>query len=438
MSRIGFISVHTSPTAQPGTQDAGGMNVTELAQAQALAELGYEVDLVTRRSDPTSPDIRELAPGLRLVQLPAGPARLLAKSEHEALIADFTAELGKLAPYRLLHSHHWFSGLAALPVSRARNIPLVATFHSIAAPPDTPLSAGERPETPGRLAGEKRIAAEADLLVAVSNAEADTIVHRLGADRSRVQVVYPGVDNELFRPAAASDQLPDFESEGGTSDPTVEPGYLLFAGRLEPLKGPDVAIAALAGLAQQPRLVIVGDAADEYDWYEAELRSLAQQLGISDNIRWLGSQPRVELAALLRHASALVVPSYSETFGLIALEAEASGTPVIGSKIPGLDEAVRDGETGILIPSREPEAWTAAIDRLLLAPKRRSELAANARQFALQRTWQASAAQLADWYEALDHGPVSDESRDAADVSDSSHPPEEPPTSPSDTGNEPA
>lgn len=239
MSRIGFISVHTSPTAQPGTQDAGGMNVTELALAKALAEQGIRVDLVTRRSDPDSPDVRELSPGLRLVQLPVGPPRLLAKSEHEALIEEFAIELAKLPPYRLLHSHHWFSGLAALPVARSQGIPLIATFHSIAADPETPLSAGERPETPGRLAGEKRIAAEADLLLAVSNAEAETIIGRLGADPARVQVVYPGVDLELFRPAR-------------NEQPPIQESYLLFAGRLEPLKGPDVAISALASLPTAP------------------------------------------------------------------------------------------------------------------------------------------------------------------------------------------
>lgn len=358
--RIAFVSMHTSPTDLPGSGDAGGMNVVEYHQAFALAQLGHRVDLITRRSDPAQPDVVELSPSVRLLHLPAGPPARLAKSLIDAHIDEFSDALAGLAPYDLLHSHHWMSGVAALPVAGAWAVPHVQSFHSVAALPGSALSEGEPPESPARVPGEHVAATESKAVIAISAAEARTVVERCGADPDRVVIVPPGVDRALFH-----------AEPGGSAARSTNPrGYLLYAARLQPLKGPDLAIAALAEVPAQlrPDLLIAGDVSDDFAEYEAELHALVEVHGLIDRVRFIGPQRRDELASLMRGARIVLVPSHSETFGLIALEAESCGTPVIASAAGGLREAVVHGETGQLMDSRQPEDWGTAITRLLAKP----------------------------------------------------------------------
>ncbi len=207
--RIGLVSLHTSPGDEPGSGEVGGMNVVVRHQAEALADRGHHVEIVTRRSSPTQPDSVSLVPGVCLRFLSAGPAEPVPKGEHDAFIEPFREGLTHLGPYDVLHSHHWFSGVAALPVARERGIPHVQSFHSIAAASDTPLSEGERPESAGRPAGEQLLARESDAVVVVSSAEAETVRDRLGGDAGRVWIVPPGVDGSVFRPAAAGARRAD-------------------------------------------------------------------------------------------------------------------------------------------------------------------------------------------------------------------------------------
>lgn len=399
--RIVVVVLHTSPLDEPGTKDAGGMNVVVRAQAAELARLGHEVRLVTRRSAPDLPAVVELAPGLTVHHLDAGPARLLAKGEHEALIAPFSTALAEhLAdhPADLVHAEHWYSGLAALPVARAAGIPLVQSFHSIAAPEATPLTEGERPEAPGRLAGERRLAREADLVVTVSQAERATVLQRLGGDPARVRVVEPGVDTEVFHPCTDRERFEGSEwiAHGGLPE-------VLVAGRLHPLKGFDLAIAAVAAIApeRRPSLRIVGAPPPDGDAYARALHEAVADAGMLATTSFDGGLHRSQLAERLRHASLVLVPSHSETFGLVALEAAASGVPVIARAAGGLREAVRDGETGVLVASGDPGVWAEAIAGLLADADRLDALGRAARASALTRSWRASTTALVDVYRDL-------------------------------------
>lgn len=396
--RIGFVMLHTSPQDVPGTKDAGGMNVVVRAHAEALADSGHEVTIFTRRSDSEVPEREILRPGLSVVHLTAGPARLLAKGEHEAVMGEFERELDRSlaeAPVDLLHAEHWFSGIAALPVARRVGIPLLVSFHSIAAPPESPFADGERPESPGRLAGERRLAAEADLVVAVSEAERQTVLERLSGDADRVRVVQLGVDTALFYPCTTQEcaEERDWVRSGGRPEAIV-------VGRLHPLKGIELAIEAVAAIpqAERPALRIVGASPPDGDAYARILHDAVARHGMLSTTSFDGALRRGEIAERIRRAAFMLVPSHSETFGLVALEAAASGVPVIARDAGGLRESVRDGETGVLVSGDDPRAWAAQITELLGDPGRLAEMGARAREYALRRSWRASAEQLVGVY----------------------------------------
>ncbi len=414
--RIAFVSMHTSPADLPGSGDAGGMNVVEHHQALALARLGHRVDLITRRSDPAQPDLVDLSDGVRLLHLPAGPPERLAKSLIDTHIEEFSTGLAGLgAGYDVLHSHHWMSGVAALPVARAWGVPHVQSFHSVAALPGSALSEGEPPESPARVPGERLVATESDAVIAISAAEARTVVERCGADPDRVVIVPPGVDRTIFHagvppvdtspppvelvetPAALVETL----VETRVATPSANPrGYLLYAARLQPLKGPDLAIGALAEVPAElrPDLLIAGDVSADFAAYQADLHALVVAHGLTEAVHFVGPQPREKLAELMRGARIVLVPSHSETFGLIALEAESCGTPVIASAAGGLREAVVHGETGQLMDSRQPEDWGTAITRLLAKPQRLARMGVVAQIHARRFDWDVTALLLERHY----------------------------------------
>lgn len=401
--RVGMVCLHTDPYAPPGRGDVGGMNVVVRHVCEAMAAAGVEVEVITRHSDASVPR-REEIDGVVTHRLPVGPTRVVPKGDHEALIEPFSRALAGLGPYDVLHSHHWFSGMAALPVARSWGVPHVQSFHSIAAPAGTPLAEGERPESPGRLMGEEYLAREGDAVVAVSNAEARTVIDRLGARPRCVAVVHPGVDTALFHPAA----FPNGESAPadpctGTS-PTVPPARrpsLVVAARLEPLKGVDLAIRALAALPEpRPVLRVAGGATADGAFVDS-LAELAETLGVADDVELLGPLSRCDLADLMRSATMVLVPSHSETYGLVALEASASGVPVVASVAGGLVEAVLDGVTGVLVPTRDPADWASTIGRLLADPRERDRLGASGRVHALQRRWDRVGSAVVCCYEAV-------------------------------------
>lgn len=407
--RIALVSLHTSPGAEPGSGDVGGMNVVVRNQAEALGAAGHRVDIVTRRSSPDEPPRVDLSPGVTLHFVAAGPAEPVTKGRNELFVDEFRDRLAELGPWDVVHSHHWFSGMAALPVARALGVPHVQSFHSIAAADSTPLSHGERAESPGRLAGEAHLARESDAVVAISRAEAETVLTRLGGSPDRVAVVLPGVDSELFHPldgtATDGTRTDGTASEGTASEGTeearvVDPSrpYVVVAGRLEPLKAPDLAIRAVAAVPAEvrPDLVIAGGASTEFAGYEDDLLALVDELDVT--VRFVGPRTRTGLATLLRGARAVLVPSHSETYGLIALEAAASGVPVIAASSGGLRESVVDGVTGVVLDSRDPDVWAAAITRVVRDVDWAGRLSRASRARALDQPWAWSAAELADVY----------------------------------------
>lgn len=380
--RVAFVSMHTSPAERPGTADAGGMNVLISALALALGARGVEVEFVTRRSDPHQAEVVDLAPNVRLHHVPAGPPSPLPKSVIHHHIDEFRDGLATLGPFDIVHSHHWMSGVAALPLARKWGIPHVMTFHSVAAHPNSPLRDGEPPEAPDRLPGEVLCAEQSDLVIAVSHHEAAVVIGRCNADPERVAIVRPGVDVDMFRPATDAER-------GWTPAAGIRPGYAVFAARLQPLKAPDVAIAAVAGVPEdhRPDLVVVGQTSADFAGYESDLHRLVRANGLDGHVHFLPGQDRESLAEIVRHASVMLVPSHSETFGMIALEASASGIPVLAAAAGGLTEAICDGRTGVLVPSHDPDQWARALDGLLGDDALRQRLGAAGRERALGMTW---------------------------------------------------
>jgi D-inositol-3-phosphate glycosyltransferase len=394
-----MVSMHTSPIDSAGSGDAGGMNVVEFHLAHALAALGHQVDLITRRCRPDQPDRQALGPGVDLIHLDAGPVQPLAKSAIDAHIPQFSAGLGRLQPYDLVHSQHWMSGVAALPWARAWGAPHAQSYHSVAARPGSALSEGEPPESPARVPGEARLAVESDLVVAISAAEAGTVITRCGADPARVAIVSPGVDHSLFRPAQPGQFDHDLEARLAPHGR----GYAFFAARLQPLKGPDLAIAALAHVCEgiRPDLVIAGADSPDFAAYSDHLRQLTVDLELEQYVRFVGAQDRASLAGLLRQAQLTLVPSHSETFGLVALESAACGTPVIAAAAGGLREAVVHGESGQLMDSRQPEDWGVAMIKLLGNRRLLERMGVVAAVHARRFTWEGMAEQLDRLYHQL-------------------------------------
>ncbi|MFZ1410369.1 MAG: glycosyltransferase, partial [Micropruina sp.] len=289
---------------------------------------------------------------------------------------------------------HWMSGVAALPAARAWGVPHVQSFHSVAALPGSPLAEGEPPESPARVPGERLVAAESDSVVAISAAEARTVYERCGGDPSRIMIVSPGVDGELFHSRADPSWVP----------PTTNPrGFLLFAARLQPLKGPDLAIGALAEVPEElrPDLVIAGDVSVDFAPYFAELKALVRRHGLTDRVHFIGPLSRTGLADMMRGARMTLVPSHSETFGLIALESASCGTPVIASAAGGLREAVVHGETGQLMDSRQAGDWGTAITRLLAKPVVLERMGVVAQIHARRFNWAWAARRLEWCYQSL-------------------------------------
>ena len=392
--RVAAVSLHTSPLEEPGGADAGGMNVVVLEQSLALARAGHQVDLFTRRSDPDAPRTIEVADGFRVHHLEAGPPTPLAKSAMEQAIVPFRASLSRVltsGDWDLIHSHHWFSGVAALPLARELGLAHLQSFHSVAAPDGSQtLDAGEPAESDGRIPGERLVAEESDLVVAVSEAEARTIGERYGVPGERLAVVRPGVDIELFRPDPAA-------PETRRVRPT-----LLFTARLQPLKAPDLALEVLAHLDPEldARLVLAGGISQDFEDYLDQLRETAQRLGVADRVEIVGSVGRHQLAELMRSSAVLLLTSWSETFGLVALEAQASGTPTVAWRCAGgVQEAI--APSGAVLSSRDPDVWAEAVQSLLSDPARYAEAVTSAREFAATRTWEASAAALAAQYARL-------------------------------------
>jgi D-inositol-3-phosphate glycosyltransferase len=397
--RVAVLSVHSSPLAPPGVGDSGGMNVTIRALAGELARAGIASDLYTRAASPDDPPVVELQPGVRLLHLPAGPPAPVPKQTLPRYLCAFLCSLlragERYGPYDVLHSHYWVSGWVARLARERWDSPMVHSFHTLGRVKNLSLADGDQPEPPTRLAGEERVAAAADCLVAPTPVEARQLVELYGAAPARVRVVPYGVDRERFHPG-------DREAARAALGVTRR-HVLAFVGRLQPLKAPDVAVLALAALVgQRPdldvELLVIGGASGNGGGEPARLAKLAADAGVADRVRFLAAQPHDRLATVYRAADLVLMPSWSESFGLVALEAQACGTPVVAAEVGGLQHAVGDGTTGVLVASHQPEAWAGAVARLLSNPRRLAAMGAAAARFAGANGWDRTAARLLGIY----------------------------------------
>jgi D-inositol-3-phosphate glycosyltransferase len=388
--RVATLSVHTSPLDQPGAGDAGGMNVYIVEVSRRLAERGIAVDVFTRATSSDLPPVVEMAPGVTVRHVSAGPFEDLGKEELPGQLCAFTAavlrEEAQHEPgfYDVVHSHYWLSGQVGWLARDRWSVPLIHTAHTLAKVKNAALADGDRPEPRARVIGEEQVVAEADRLVANTDEEAAQLVEHYGADPRRTLVVPPGVDLRRFAPG---DRAAARRATGTRDDALV----LLFVGRIQPLKAPDVVLDAAARLlADDPSLRdrlevrVIGAPSGTGLAAPRQLEDHAAALGIDDVVRFLPPQPPDRLAEHYRSADVVMVPSHSESFGLVALEAQACGTPVVAAAVGGLRTAVRDGLSGVLVDGHRPDDYAAAV-RAVLA--RRELLSVGARRHAGLFSW---------------------------------------------------
>jgi D-inositol-3-phosphate glycosyltransferase len=425
--RVGLISVHTSPLDQPGAGDGGGLNVYVREVARRMGARGVEVDVFTRRSDPAQPDTVTVAPGVRLHHLDAGPAAPVAKEDLATLLCPFELALAghpRLAGIEVLHAHYWLSGWVGRRIARRTGIPLVQTFHTLAALKNATLAPGDRPEGALRLVAEAEVARDADQVLVLTCGEARLFHTSFGLSGARLTVVPAGVDLDLFRPDVASDaeirdDVPadvEFRADVPPTDDGIE---LLFAGRLQPLKGPDVAVRTLAEIRRHRddvRLRIVGGSSGGTGVATSveDLTELARELGVAEHVVFEPALPQAELAARLRAADLVLVPSRSETFGLIALEAQACGTPVVAARVPGLEVVVGGG--GVLVEGHDPADHAAAVVALLADPDRMAAVRAAGLADAAASSWERTVDRLLDAYAAVRHARMRSDDADRPDL----------------------
>ena len=390
--RIATLSVHTSPLEQPGTGDAGGMNVYIVEVSKRLARLGVEVEIFTRATRSELPAVVEMAPGVLVRHVTAGPFEGLSKEELPSQLCAFTNGVLRAEAayppghYDLIHSHYWLSGQVGWLARERWGVPHVHTAHTLAKVKNRLIALGDRPEPKARVIGEEQVIAESDRLVANTAFEARDLVACYDADPARTTVVQPGVDLERFRPGPADRARLGLPATGK---------IVAFVGRIQPLKAPDVLISALPFLhADDVTLVICGGPSGSGLDRPTALIELAASLGVSDKVVFLPPQDGDDLATLYRCADLVAVPSYNESFGLVAVEAQACGTPVVAAAVGGLVTAVRDGVSGVLVDGHEPAEWARVLDRLLAAPRLRRRLSTGAVAHASDFSWDRTAEGL--------------------------------------------
>ncbi len=400
--RVAMISLHTSPLDQPGTGDAGGMNVYVVELSKRLAARNVAVEIYTRATSSTLPPTVEAHPGVTVHNVHAGPFEGLTKGELPGQLCVFAREVlraearHELGWYDVIHSHYWLSGQVGALVRDRWGVPLAHSMHTMAKVKNASLAAGDTPEPSARVIGEEQVVEAADMLIANTDIEAKQLLELYDADPGRVEVVHPGVDLSVFRPTVtARDRL------GLPRDAVV----LMFAGRIQPLKAPDVLLHAVARLlerdpALRSRLVVpvVGGPSGTGLEHPESLAQLADSLGIADVVRFVPPVAQAELVDWYAAATLVCVPSYNESFGLVAVEAQATGTPVVAAAVGGLTTVVRDGVSGLLVEGHDPEDYARAMGRIVDSPALRSELSAGAVAQAAHFAWELTADRTLEVY----------------------------------------
>lgn len=401
--RVAMISMHTSPLEQPGVGDAGGMNVYVYNIARELASLGVAVDVFTRATRPSQGTVVRVRDGFRVVNVVAGPYEGLAKEDLPTQLAAFAGGILQFArsegaAYDLIHSHYWLSGQVGWLLADLDRVPLVYTGHTWAAVKNAHRSAGDSAEGEARRICEQQLVDNAATLVVNTGDEVDELSRHYDVDPAKIAVVTPGADTRLFTPGTNRNTELARRQLGVPLNAHV----VAFVGRLQEFKGPQVLLRAVGELVRRDpgrdvRVLVCGGASGSGATVE-HYRSIAREEGIEPRVRFLGARPPEELVSVYQAADIVAVPSYNESFGLVAVEAQATGTPVVAARVGGLPLAVDDNETGLLVRGHEAGAWADALGELLDDDERRIAMGRAAVAHAEKFSWSASAAELEKVY----------------------------------------
>jgi D-inositol-3-phosphate glycosyltransferase len=404
IERVAYLALHTSPLLQPGVGNAGGMNVYVDELACTMAGRGIEADVFTRRTDPDQPDVIEVRDGYRVIHLDAGPPRPLPISELMTHVAEFGEGVvanTRNSGFDVVHSHYWLSGWAGVLVKEAHGLPLANSFHTLGRVKDVARRRDEAPSSIARLRAEDGVIAGSDCVIASTPYEFDDLIEHYAASPERLCISQPGIDHSLFTPGDRSEAR---ERIGVGDEP-----LLLCVGRIQAHKGFDVAIDMLSLLPETlavgsgaPTLMIVGGPSGPNGEKEVEgLRSRAVVMGVADRVRFVSPQPHGSIVDYYRAADVLVMPSRSESFGLVAAEAQASGLPVVAARVGGLPYVVDASTSGLLVNDHDPHSFAAAATAILDHPMFRSNLSAGAVKFAARFSWDGTADRLLDLYDGI-------------------------------------
>lgn len=391
--RVALLSMHTSPLAQPGAGDGGGMNVYVRALASALARAGVDCDVYTRAEHAEQQRVVRVEPRFRVVHVTAGPRAPVAKHDLPGILEEFVHATEELLrsrpPVDVLHGNYWLSGAVAHRLKHALDVPMVATFHTLAR---VKADAGIDDDSAERARVEHEVVACADLMLASTDAERVQLASLYSADPDRIEIVSPGVDHSVFEPGDRAEARGRLRIDARR--------VLLFVGRIQPLKGADLAVRCLAALDDPATILLVvgGPSGIDGEAELARIRTLVDDLALGDRVRFVPPQPHESLADYYRAADVCLVPSRAESFGLVALEAAACGTPVVAAAVGGLRSLVDDGHTGFSVEGRQPSDYAQPVEMLLRDTDTAAEMGVSAAARSRRYSWSITAARLRRLY----------------------------------------
>lgn len=403
--RIAMLSYHTCPLATLGGKDTGGMNVYVRDLTRQLGRMGIEVDVFTRSQDEHVPHVlHDLGYGNRVVHIPAGPEVPLPRDELASHIPEFVEGIRnfkeiKGVNYDVIHSHYWMSGLAAMDLKSLWGSPIIHMFHTLGVMKQRVAQSEDDKDGEFRISGEREVLGAADRIVAATPAELAQLQWLYDTNTKKVVVIPPGVDLSHFYP------IPDDEAKEFIGLPLCDQ-MLLFVGRIEPLKGVDILLEAIAQMQKQDVSVCLSLVGGDPDLNPEQLSDemnrlqfLRRQFNLTENVAFLGRQAQDSLPYYYSAAKAVVMPSQYESFGMVALEAMACGTPVVASQVGGLAFLVQDGVTGFTVPTDEPDALADSLMKLLNDPELRDRMGGQAAEFAQNYGWEIIANRIVQLYE---------------------------------------
>lgn len=402
IDRVAYLSLHSCPLMQPGSGDAGGMNVYIKELALAMAARGVDVSVFTRRTDELTPEVVEVSSSFRVVHVEAGPSEPLPVRDLPGLVGEFTESTLAWIDQNdhrpdLIHSHYWLSGWSGVLLKEKLNVPLANSFHTLGRVKDLTRHPETAPEGVIRTLTEEEVIARSDCVVASTPYEFEDLLQHYSADPAALCTSPPGIRHDIFGPG---DRIEARRWTGLGEGPVI-----LFVGRIQPLKGIDTAIEALARLrpsASPAQLVIIGGPSGSSGEAEViRLRQLAAHLEIVDRVHFVSPVPHEQLASFYRAADIVIMPSRSETFGLVAAEAQSCGAPVIASNVGGLPYIIEDGKSGLLVTGHDPNDYAAAIDTILHDPQLAQLLRRGALKNAERFSWEATVSRLLELYDGI-------------------------------------